>query len=88
MTLLYAVHDTGQIAFRQELSNLKSKGLKIEVFVSSEGRRITQDVLKEHIKDDTVIYVCGPDNMSKSFVSTLRILGLPQRSIIAERFAF
>jgi predicted ferric reductase len=88
VTLLYSARTDADVAFRNELRGLQKHGLKISLYLNEMNQKITPEVLGSISQDDTTIYICGPDGMSLSFVSTLQSLGFAQRNIITERFAF
>lgn len=88
VTLLYSARSDADVAFRNELAQLQTEGLKIGLFLNEKNQQITPEILGSIAQDDTTIYICGPDGMSRAFASTLRNLGFSQRNIITERFAF
>jgi len=88
VTLLYSARTQQDVAFRQELLDLQAKGVKISLFLTEHNQIITDDVLRTIPKDDTTVYVCGPDAMSISFAASLEALGIHKKQIITERFAF
>jgi predicted ferric reductase len=88
VTLLYAAHGDADIAFRSELTQLQTKGLKVSIFINEKNQQITPEILMPYAQDDTTIYICGPDGMSRAFNTTLQDLGFPKENIITERFAF
>lgn len=86
--LLYSARSEADVAFRSELIQLQSQGLKVGLYLNEVGQSIGPEVLAGISRSDTTIYICGPDGMSRAFVATLRSLGFSQESIITERFAF
>jgi len=86
--LLYSVRTPEDVAFSDELRQLQAYGLKISFFVDSAGQRITNDVLSRVAHEDTTIYICGPDGMSKALVKNLKQLGVSSENIVTERFAY
>lgn len=88
VSLLYAVRSSKDIAFSDELRELETKGLNVYCFIDERGQRITNDVLKRIAADDTTVFVCGPDSMSRSITNNLRKMGVPRDRIVTERFAF
>ncbi len=86
--LLYAVRTPEDVAFSDELRQLQAYGLKINFFVDSVGQRITYDALSRVAYEDTTIYICGPDGMSKALVKNLKQLGVSSENIVTERFAY
>lgn len=88
VTLLYAIRSAGDMAFRSELDELQQRGLKMRTFIGEQKQRIDRQILEQYAaKSDTVVYVCGPEGMSRAMTETLHTLGLPKRQIITERFA-
>jgi len=88
VSLLYSAKANADVAFRTQLVQLQARGLKISLYLNEMNQQITPEVLQSVAQDDTTIYICGPDGMSRAFVSTLRNLGFSQKNIITERFAF
>ncbi len=88
VTLLYAVQTDADIAFGNELIELQRRGLTIRTFIGDKNGRITDDILTAIETDDTTVYICGPDGMSRSFYKILKDNDFPVRRIITERFAF
>jgi predicted ferric reductase len=88
VSLLYAVRTPEDVAFSDELRQLQAYGLKINFFVDSAGQRITNDVLSQVAREDTTVYICGPDGMSKALVKNLKQLGISSKNIVTERFAY
>lgn len=88
VTLLYSARTNADVAFKQELIALEARGVVIRVYLTENSELITPDVIKSAIKDDSIVYICGPDAMSQSFSATLRGMGLNKKNIITERFAF
>jgi predicted ferric reductase len=88
VTLLYSARTDADIAFRDELIALQARGVIIRVYLNEKNQSITPEILKNAIKDDSVVYICGPDSMSHAFTATLRDMGLSKKNIITERFAF
>jgi predicted ferric reductase len=88
VTLLYSARTSVDVAFGKELMALEARGVVIRVYLTENSELITPDVIKSAIKDDSIVYICGPDAMSQSFSATLRGMGLNKKNIITERFAF
>jgi predicted ferric reductase len=88
VTLLYSARTDADIAFREELIALQARGVIIRVYLNEKNQTITPEILKNAIKGDSVVYICGPDSMSHAFTATLRGMGLNKKNIITERFAF
>lgn len=88
VTLMYAIKTAGDYVFAKELEMLVNRGLKLQVFVSDTGKRIGENDLVRSAQIDTIVYVCGPSAMTKSFMTTLQQAGVPKNRIITERFSF
>lgn len=88
VTLMYSARRNEDLAFRNELTALSARGLKIQVYITDNGQQITSDSLKSVTQDDTTVYICGPDGMSRAFMKILKELGFDDKNIITERFAF
>lgn len=88
VTLLYAARSPADVSFSNELLSLKQRGLRVQIFTKNRGKRIDGRVLQTYARPGTVVYVCGPDSMSRSLTNILRQLGLPRHAIITERFAY
>jgi len=87
VTLLYAARSTKDIAFANTLKQYAATGLNIRLFLDDNGQRITEDVLTS-VNSNSIVYICGPNSMSKAFSKILRKQGVDHRRIIVERFAF
>lgn len=88
VTLLYSARGNADVAFRSELVQLQSEGLKVSLFLNEKNQRITPEVLGSIAKEDTTIYICGPDSMSRALAATLHSQGFSSKNIVTERFAF
>ncbi|HSX17293.1 MAG TPA: ferric reductase-like transmembrane domain-containing protein [Patescibacteria group bacterium] len=88
VALLYAASSKKEISFRRELAELQRQGLLVDIFLKEQGRRIDTDSLKQYITPGTVVYVCGPDGMSRGLSNALHKLGVPKSAIVTERFAY
>lgn len=88
VTLLYSARTNADIAFRDELLALQTRGVNIRVFLSDSNQIITPAILSSTVQENSVVYICGPDAMSRAFSTTLRSMGLKKKRIITERFAF
>lgn len=88
VTLLYAVKTRENISFADMLSQFEKRGLAKKIFIDSENTYIDEKVLSDNLKQDMIVYICGPDSMSKSFNEILVKKGIPQDKIITERFSY
>lgn len=88
VALLYAVRSTQDTVFGEELRQLKARGLRVCYFVDENGQRITADVLGQIAGINATVFVCGPDAMAGALTRELGRLGVPDRHIVTERFAF
>lgn len=87
VTLLYAARTRQDVAFTKELLAFRDQGLKVAVFTDETGR-IDDTVLSRYVSNDTTVFLCGPDAMSRALHKSLLGLGMPKSSVISERFAF
>jgi len=85
--LLYAAHTPENVAFRRELSELESRGLHYELFVSSKNQRIDASILKRYEAVDTTFYLCGPPPMVSDLTSKLEELNVPKTQVVTEKFS-
>lgn len=95
MTLLYRVRDPRDVIFRDELETLaRSRGARIHYLVGSRngpaGEQLDAASFERLVPDvrERDVYVCGPVVMMQRVEDSLRRLGLPNRQIHAERFAY
>lgn len=88
VTLLYSARTNADVAFRNELVALQTRGVLIRVFLSEKNQTITPEVLNDVVQSDSVVYICGPDTMSRSFTTILQEMGIKKKNIITERFSF
>jgi len=97
LTLLYRARHPRHVIFRRELDTLaERRGATVHYLV---GRRGSVDLpydpldaqgIEELVPDIAThdVYLCGPDEMMDRVTGTLRELGVPDRQIHAERFAY
>jgi len=87
ITLLYA-YGTADVAFKQELEDIKEKfpNLRIEYILSP--ARIDKDLLQKTIASigNPFVYVSGPEPMVEAFEKTLAEIGLAKDSIKTDFF--
>jgi predicted ferric reductase len=95
LMLLYRVRDPAQIVFRAELEELaRVRDARIHYVVGRRDARtgdpLGPDALERLVPDllERDIYLCGPVPMMRRVERSLRSLGLPDRQIHAERFAY
>lgn len=88
VTLLYAARTRQDVSFVRELASLQQEGLQVEVYLQDKGKLIDGEVLANYLGGSTVVYLCGPDGMSRSLAQALKRLGLPKWAIVTERFAY
>lgn len=99
--LLYANKDEESIVFREELAQIElgvAPRLVIDHVLSRPGPgwqgttgRINGRLLEQHLNVDIwrrTFYICGPTGMANSVCADLRDLGVPDRRIRMEIFAF
>jgi predicted ferric reductase len=96
LTLLYRASHHDDLVFRDELEQLaKHRGAKIHYLVGHRRDHPTGDPLDRaaiarlvpRIADQDV-FVCGPTGLIESVERHLRDLGVPDRHVHAERFAY
>jgi predicted ferric reductase len=101
VTLLYANRREDQIVFRQELKEIAAgqwPNLQL-VYVlsrpeghwSGESGHIDQKKIEKFCGpnfQEKVFYICGPLGLSKTLISTLRNMGVPDKRIRHEIFSF
>jgi ferredoxin-NADP reductase len=80
VSVLYSVREADQILHRDLLENITS------FFVTSDGQRITADILKECVRSSTTAYVCGSKRFVDGVTSELRTLGVSEAHIKRELF--
>jgi predicted ferric reductase len=97
LTLLYRARHPRHVIFRRELDTLaERRGAKVHYLV---GRRGTAELpydpldavgIEELVPDIAThdVYLCGPNEMMDRVNEALRELGVPERRIHAERFAY
>lgn len=88
VSLLYSVRSSESLAFKEELSALQQRGLRVQIFVTETGNRISDVALKSAITKETTVYICGPNAMTAQLPAKLISAGLPKEQIITERFDF
>ena len=94
LTLIYRVRDAREIIFRDEIETLAhARGAKVHYIVGKRnGARDQFDAtsLERLVPDvrERDVYLCGPVPMMQHVERSLRRLGLAQRQIHAERFAY
>lgn len=96
LTLLYRASHPDDLVFREELETLADRrGARIHYLVGRRRGRSSLDPMSRTaiarlvpaIADQDV-YLCGPNGMMRSVERHLRDLGVPDRQVHAERFAF
>ncbi|HEX6867847.1 MAG TPA: ferredoxin reductase family protein [Candidatus Limnocylindrales bacterium] len=95
LTLLYRVRSVPEIIFRQELDALaQRRGARIHYLIGPRGEGVADPLdataLLRLVPDvvERDVFLCGPASMMQRVEVSLRRLGLPQRQIHAERFAY
>jgi predicted ferric reductase len=88
VTLLYSVRDAQYLAFSDELKTFEDKGLVCHRYVTSKGAYITSHALARTVSNQSTVFICGPDTMTKDLSNKLVQLGLPKKNIVTERFGF
>ena len=95
LMLLYRVRDPAQIVFRSELEELaQARGAGIRYVTGRRdgptGDPLGADELARLVPDilDRDVYLCGPTSMMDRVETTLRTMGVADRHIHLERFAY
>ncbi len=95
ITLIYRVRDAREIVFREELETLaRARGARVHYLVGKRdgpaGDQLDAGSLERLVPDvrERDVYLCGPGPMMKRVERSLGRLGMPQRQIHAERFAY
>jgi predicted ferric reductase len=101
VTLLYANRREDQIVFRQELEEIAAgQWLNLQLVHvlsrpeghwSGESGHIDQEKIEKFCGSnlqEKVFYICGPLRLSKTLISTLRNMGVPDKRIRHEIFSF
>lgn len=90
--LFYAVRNRDEIVFGDEIEEMhkSNKNLSWNVFVSSEGHRLSAEMINEKIKliNNKKFLLCGPTSMMYQIAEGLRKSGVKNRDIIYEDFSF
>ncbi len=91
--ILYRVRSEADAVLLNELRHLATqKGARLHLLTGRTSDHATPplspEALHHYVPDITTrdIYVCGPDPMTKTVLTSLRALGVPQNQIHAERF--
>ncbi len=96
VVVLYAVRTMQHTAL---LSELRSMGVRLHVFVSTQRNNIPAGVHQGHITADAIrglipdvserdVYICGPSLMMDSMAVVSRELGVPKARIHVEQFGY
>ncbi len=93
ITLLYSCRTLDDIAYYNELKNIKSKNIKVVFTLTREKRdgnyehgRVDINMIKKYVKDinDSVFYVCGLKKMIDDTTNMLKDLGVRKENIKTE----
>lgn len=92
LTILYGSRTYDSILFRDELDKICAQTGKVKVVhvLSDEQREgcehgfISADIIKKYLKDDTSIFICGPEAMYRFLEKETVKLNLPKRLIRSE----
>lgn len=97
LTLLYRVRHPRHLIFQREIDALaERRGAQVHYLV---GRRGSAELPRDPLDADGIeylvpdiadhdVYICGPNEMMDRVTESLRDLGVPNRQIHAERFAY
>jgi ferredoxin-NADP reductase len=85
--LLYA-NRTEEIAFRNELDELKNKNPNLDIRYLIDPERLDESVLRSAVEanKDALFYVSGPEPMVKALYSQLLDLGVAEDSLLKDTF--
>ncbi|MBI4154644.1 oxidoreductase [Candidatus Woesearchaeota archaeon] len=90
-TLLYSNKTLKDIIYKKEFDVLNIN--KIYTITRNEGEewkgktgRITKDIIKEHIGDNDLYFICGPPEFVNNMVLHLKELGIGGENIKTERY--
>ncbi len=88
VTLLYAARNPEQVSFARELAALQRQGLRAAFYLDNVSGNINEAILKPYLSPGILVYMCGPDAMTRSLARQLRSLGVSKHSLVTERFAY
>jgi predicted ferric reductase len=88
VVLFLATRNPNFDAFNSELATYQQRGLIVQHFYSEQNQYINASALSQIATDEIVVFICGPDSMSKTMEKMLIELGLPKNQIMTERFAY
>ena len=92
VTLVLRATSEDEIVFRREFDSLMSHrpGRTVLLMGSRRKNPLDHRQLAKLVPDITErdVYVCGPEPLSERLVASARALGVPERSIHCEQFAF
>jgi ferredoxin-NADP reductase len=97
IALLYGCHTEGELVFRDEFEEMRSrnKNLKVAFFLEEPGEgwggrrgKISAVAISDEIPDfmERAFYICGPPTMVEAMVKVLQDLSVPEGQIKAESF--
>ena len=92
LTILYGNRTSDSILFKKELDSICAATPKVKVVhvlsdekaAGCETGFITAELIKKYSKEDSCVYVCGPEDMYRFLEKELPKLGLPKERIRSE----
>jgi predicted ferric reductase len=92
VTLLIRATAEKEVLFRQEFESLMSRRSgRMLVLVGSRRKYPLDRVQLAQLVPDIAerdVYICGPETLSQQLIATARVLGVEERNIHCEQFAF
>ena len=92
VTLILRATAEDEVVFRGEFDSLMSRRPGRTVILVGSRRKYPLDhrQLAELVPDivERDVFVCGPESLSQSLIASARVLGVPERNIHCEQFAF
>lgn len=91
VTLYWTVYRREEANFDDELRDLaeRTPGLTYNLWLSEENGLLTAEAMPETKEADGLdVFICGPVALRHSLTDQLRAIGIPQRNIHSEEFAF
>jgi predicted ferric reductase len=92
VTLILRATDESEIVFRNEFESLmkRRKGRMVVLVGSRRKYPLDRDQVARLVPDIALrdVYVCGPEALSAQVMASARVLGVAERNIHCEQFAF
>ena len=92
ITLINSNRTPEHIIYKDELKNIKDKIKLIQTITRPEESngwngiigRISKELIKKHIHNDSIFYICGPNDMVRQSKAILEELNIPKENIKVE----